>query len=77
VKIIWKDGYDRENRAERLVAENIRNDEEAKVMLEALQETCKRDESNWYLLKKDDYVLWRGMVEFVCDDENPPASKQA
>ena len=68
MKIIRADNFARESRPESLVAENIRNEEEAKLMLEALQATCHPDDSIWYRLVEDNHILWRGMAEFVDPD---------
>ena len=64
MKIIRVDGYDRDSVAQRLVAEGIRNQEEAKIMLGALCDK-RGDDSNWYRLVEDNHILWRGMAEFV------------
>jgi len=58
VKIVRVDNYDRETRSERLVAENIRNDREAKIMLQALREDPEREDQDWFSVKPDEYVLY-------------------
>lgn len=65
MKIVRTDNYARETVAEGLVAENIRWGDEARIMLLALQRSPTRGDSDWYKLVADDYVLWRGMEEFV------------
>lgn len=70
MKIVCIDNFDRETHAHRLVASNISNKEEARLMLDALQATCDDRGSDWYVMKEDDYTLWRGIAEFVDTDEN-------
>ena len=65
MKIICKDGYARDNIADRLVAENIQNSKEADIMLKALLEAGEDDESQWYELVLDEYRLWQGMEDLV------------
>jgi hypothetical protein len=69
MKIVRTDNFDRETEAERLVAENIQIKHEADTMLKALQDTCTSYSQNWYVLKPDDYVLWRGMADLIGDAE--------
>ena len=71
MKIIWKDGYDRESVAERLVAEGIRYESDAKIMVEALRAACKGDDSQWYIIVSDNHRLWRGMADIVGDETAP------
>lgn len=65
MKIIRCDNFARENQPEHLVAENIENEREAKVMLEALQAMCTDNGPNWYRLVEDDYRLSRGMADLI------------
>ena len=64
MKIVRTDNYARETVPEYLVAENIKSEQEAKIMVKALRDTCSEDNPNWYKLVADDYELWRGMAEF-------------
>lgn len=64
MKIICTDNYGRESVAERLVAENIKNSDEASSMCAALNK-IEGGSSDHYLVKEDDYRLWRGMEELV------------
>lgn len=64
-KIVRIDNYARETVAEKLVAENIANETEAKLMCEALQSYPCRSHNDWFCVKPADYVLWRGMEELV------------
>lgn len=59
MKIVCTDNFARETQSERFVAENIRNEREAKIMLDALRKTCTDHEPDWYKLVPDDYVLYR------------------
>jgi hypothetical protein len=65
VKIVCTDNFARETVADRLVAENIANVEECRVMVDALQKTCISGGPHWYVMKPDSYVLSRGMEDFV------------
>ena len=69
MKIVAVDNFDRESRAERLVASNIENEEELQLMLLALQDTCSNDGPIWYRAFPNDYRLWRGMADLVGDDD--------
>jgi len=64
MKIIWKDGYDRENIADRLIAENV-DEINGQKIVEELRFRVKNDESQWYRLVPDDYCLSRGMEDLV------------
>jgi len=59
MKIIWVDNYARETISERVVANNIKSEVEAKQMLEGLQQHCTSEGPNWYKLAADDYVPYR------------------
>lgn len=63
MKIICVDNYDRESVADRLVAENVKSLDEARIIVQALN--AKRSHNDWYALRADDYKLWRGMEELV------------
>lgn len=65
MKIIACDNFARETVADRLVASNIINEQEANLMLAALLSTCTDNTPTWYRLEPDDYKLWRGMEELV------------
>jgi hypothetical protein len=58
MKIIWKDGYDRDTSSERLVAENIKYESEANVMLSALRYSVRQDESQWYVIVPDEHKIY-------------------
>jgi hypothetical protein len=64
MKIVQTDNYDRETVAEELVAENIKSEEYAGIMLNALQ-THRRNPAVWFKLAKDDYRLYRGMEDLI------------
>lgn len=58
MKIIWKDGFDRDHVDDVLVADNIRSIRLGQIMLTALLQDSERDQgSNWYTLVEDDYEL--------------------
>ncbi len=59
MKIVCVDNFNRETKNDRLVAETIKNDAEARVMLAALRNACPRGGDDWYEIKPDDYVLYR------------------
>lgn len=63
-KVIKTDNYARETVAERLVAETS-CEASAKRLCEFLRNSPERDDTAWYIVKPGDYVLWRGMEEFV------------
>lgn len=62
--IICVDNYGRETIADRLVLDNL-SEEEAKQMVTSLNNDHGRDDSNFYRMELDDYVLWRGMEELI------------
>ncbi|PKA40424.1 hypothetical protein CWR43_27985 [Rhizobium sullae] len=65
MKIISKDNFASENVADSLVAENV-HEYYAKEIAEFLQKKHGGDNaSRYYEAVGDDYVLWRGMEEFV------------
>ena len=65
MKIVAVDNLAREAVADRIVAVNIVNAEEADIMVTALQETCNEGGHTWYRLVPDDYVLCRGMADLI------------
>jgi hypothetical protein len=67
MKIIGTDNFNRDSVADFLVAENIKNEDFGKVMVEALNKKyCRRDDSPYYYrLVADDYRLSRGMADLV------------
>ena len=66
-KVVQTDNYDRETRAEVLVQEHMTL-EDAKALCERLRNAEDRSDDNWYKVSRQEYVLWRGMAEFV-DEE--------
>ena len=64
-KIVRVDNYDRETRAERLVAENFANLEEAIICQNALCVDPNRNDDDWFRVREQDNPLWRGMEELV------------
>lgn len=70
-KIVSTDNYDRESRAEYLIAENFRSKDEANVCCAALQNAWGRNSEAWPVVRPQAYVLWRGMAEFVDDEAEP------
>jgi hypothetical protein len=65
MKIIRIDNYDRQTVADKIAASGIENNNEAVVMLTALQNDPNRSPDVWFRLVDDDYVLWRGMEDLV------------
>lgn len=65
MKIICTDNYARESVADRLVAENVQYEREAQMIVDALNLHPSRSHSDYYVIKNDDYKLWRGMEELV------------
>lgn len=60
MKIICKDNFDRENVSERLVAWGIKDKDEGRILVNALNEkNSGLSSSNYYALKEDDYKLYR------------------
>lgn len=64
MKIVEIDNYDRETVPDRLVAENVGNGDEANIMCEALN-NFMRARDKYFVVKPDDYKLWRGVEEFI------------
>lgn len=69
MKIIRVSNFDNENYAQSVAAQFINNREEGKVMVDALRNTCDGNSPTYYRLVDDSYILWRGMAEFVDNDE--------
>lgn len=65
MKIVRVDNFARETVADSLVAVGITNASEAETMVTALQASCDPSGPIWYQLKPDDYMLSRGMEDFV------------
>lgn len=66
MKIVCKDNYCREFVADRLVAEGIKLEVEARAMCDALTHKYGGEDSEEYFeIVPDDYELWRGMRELV------------
>jgi hypothetical protein len=67
MKIVATDNFGREAVAEFMVAENIRDENYANIMCEALNKKyCDHDGAiTHYKVMPDDYKLWRGMEELV------------
>jgi hypothetical protein len=63
MKIVCTDNYACESVAERLVAENIANEQEARIMADALN--AQKSDSDFYVVRADHERLWRGMEELV------------
>lgn len=63
MKIICTDNYARESVADRLVAENVKSDDDAQIIIAALN--AKASHCEYYTIRDDDYKLWRGMEELV------------
>lgn len=59
MKIIRCDNFNRETVSEGLVAENIKYEREAQIMLKALQDSAHNNSPDWYRLEQDDYVLYK------------------
>lgn len=61
MKIIRVSNYDYEDHRgnQRVVAEGITDEREARVMAEALQHDPKRDGEDWFMVVPDDHKLWR------------------
>lgn len=66
MKIVATSNFAEETYAEYLVSENIKNEELAKVMCEALNaKFCNNHSYTYYQVKPDDYILWLGMADLV------------
>ena len=68
MKIIRVSNFDLEDYAQSVAAQWV-NPTEGEIMCKALCATCDNHSSTWYQLVPDDYVLWRGMAEFVDLDD--------
>lgn len=64
MKIIRTSNYDNESEAQYVVAENL-EELEAIRQCRALNDDPKRSDDDWFVVKPDDYRLWRGMEELV------------
>jgi hypothetical protein len=69
MKIIRVSNFDLESYAQTVAAYGV-NVVEGMLMLEALQKDCDGHSPTSYRLVDDNFVLWRGMAEFVDTDEN-------
>jgi hypothetical protein len=67
MKIVATDNFGREAVGEFLIAEHIRDESYAKIMCQALNDKyCDHPNApTHYVVKPDDYELWRGMEELV------------
>lgn len=64
-KIIAKDNWDRETIADRLVADNIKYEEDGRKMVAALNDGANDHTPRWHVLVPAEHKLWRGMEEFI------------
>ena len=65
MKIVAKDNFDRESVADVLIADNVPS-YYAPAIADFLQERHGGEHaSRYYQAVGDDYVLWRGMEEFI------------
>lgn len=55
MKIITVDNHGKDYVTERVVAENIQNEREAEIILDALRNRVSEFSDDWYELKPDDY----------------------
>lgn len=66
MKIVCMPNFPNEVIADFLVAENIKSEEHAKVMCDALQaEFGGENSSAYFQVMPDEYRLWRGMRDLV------------
>jgi hypothetical protein len=66
MKIVQVSNFALESYAEKLIAENIFNEDFANTMCEALNDKFVTESGpDYYRVEKDDYKLWRGMEELV------------
>jgi len=63
-KVVWRDGYDRETVADRLIADDM-NRTQAFVLCDWLRHMSRDNESDWFVVFPQSKPLWRGMEEFV------------
>jgi len=65
VKIICTDNFAREERADSLVAENLREDYAEEIAKFLNEKYGGADSPNYFKAVPDDYKLWKGMEELV------------
>lgn len=70
-KIVAVDNFARETVADHLVAEHFRSLEEVERCCAILQSLVLTNDPEWFRVKTQDYVLWRGMAEFVDAEPEP------
>lgn len=64
MKIISVDNFNRENVADILIAENVK-ESWGNHIVKLLNDKEHDDSPYFFRLVKDDYKLWRGMEEFI------------
>lgn len=65
MKLVAVDNFNRDEVADRLVADNITDEREGLLILKALRATCDEYSTTWYKLMPDYYRLSRGMEDLV------------
>lgn len=64
MKVVGTDNFARENVADILIAENVTQEEGARIVAEH-NSPSENFDGRWYILVDDDYRLWRGMADLV------------
>lgn len=64
MKIVAVDNFARESVADILIKENVSKEEGEKIVAEQNYGMGDND-PRYYVLKEDDYKLWRGMEELI------------
>jgi hypothetical protein len=64
MKIVMIDNFNRETVADVLIAENV-NKHFGEVIVRLLNSREGDSSPNYFVLKEDSYILWRGMEELV------------
>jgi hypothetical protein len=62
MKIVLVDGFNRDSVADTLIAENV-NPQYGELIIKLLNQQAS--ESDYYVLKSDDYKLSRGMEDLI------------
>lgn len=65
MKIVRVSNFDNPTVPQALVAENISNEDELRIMLTALQRLCTSSGTYWYSAFPDDYQPTRGMSDLA------------
>ncbi len=64
MKIVAKDNYNREEKAERVVADNV-SKYMGEIIVKLLNDNEHPHSATYFTLEENDYRLWRGLEELI------------